>query len=402
MLILPESIDFSGAFPRQTRRLRLGVVGGGRISQTQAMAARMTDRWDIVAGALSSDTEKAQSRGKEWHFAPDRIYTNFEDMAIAESHRSDGVDAVMITTPNNSHYAVAKAFLLAGIDVICDKPLTNEVSEADELVVMAQESGLVFAVCYTMSCYPMIRQAREIVESGALGRINQIHVEFMQDWMTPEDALDAAHVKWRLDPDISGPTSCVGDIGTHAAHLAQFVSTLSLTDLRAEFHVCGTPKPLEDTAFINTRFEGNVPGTLLATRQAPGNRGGLRLRIFGSLGGLEWDMESAERLKLNIFGQPDQIISRGHGHGISAATERFVRTGRGFPEGLIEAWANLYTEFALAVSARRDKVTLPQGWLRYPTVAAGADGVRFIDAAVKSNSDGASWVNIINLGASNV
>lgn len=386
--ILPADFDPAGPFPRQSRRLRLGVVGGGRIAGTQAMAARMTDRWDIVAGALSSDPDRARVRAVDWHIPADRAYAGFDQMARAEAARPDGVDAVMITTPNHAHFAAAKAFLSAGIDVLCDKPLTNELSEAEELQRLADDSGVVFGVCYTMSCYPMIRQAREIVASGVLGPLNQIHVEFMQDWMTPKDSADAPHVKWRLDPKLSGPTSCVGDIGTHAAHLAQFVTGLPLTDLRAEFHVCGAPKPLEDTAFMMTRYAGQVPGTLLATRLAPGNRGGLRLRVFGAKGGLEWDMEDAERLKLAIFGQPDQILTRGHGHGISAATERFVRTGRGFPEGLIEAWANLYTEFAMAVAARRDGIALPEGTLRYPTLAEGVDGVRFIDASVRSNASG--------------
>ncbi len=317
MAILPTSFDFDGPFPSQTRRLRLGVVGGGRISQTQAMAARMTDRWDIVAGAFSSDPAKAQRRGEEWNVAADRSYADFQAMAVTEAAREDGIDAVMITTPNHAHFSAAAAFLEAGIDVICDKPLTNDLAEAEQLEKLAGNKGLVFAVCYTMSCYPMIRQAREIVTSGIVGRINQIHVEFMQDWMTPDNAINAPHVKWRLDPKISGPTSCVGDIGTHAAHLAQFVSGLAMTGLRADFHVCGTPKPLEDTAFMTVRYDNDVPGTLMATRQAPGNRGGLRLRIFGSLGGLEWDMEDCDRLRLNIFGQPDQTLTRGHGHGLS-------------------------------------------------------------------------------------
>ena len=394
MTILPSNFNFNGPFPRQTRRLRLGIVGGGRISQTQAMAARMTDRWDIIAGAFSSDPAKAQLRGEEWSVAADRSYTNFQAMAATEVTREDSIDAVMVTTPNHAHYAVARAFLEAGIDVICDKPLTNDITEAEYLEKLAGEKGLVFAVCYTMSCYPMIRQAREIVASGIVGRINQIHVEFMQDWMTPDNASNAPHVKWRLDPKISGPTSCVGDIGTHAAHLAQFVSGLAMTGLRADFHVCGTPKPLEDTAFMTVRYDNDVPGTLMATRQAPGNRGGLRLRIFGSLGGLEWDMEDCDRLRLNIFGQPDQTLTRGHGHGLSPRTERFVRTGRGFPEGLIEAWANLYTEFALAVGARRDGMAQPDDWLGYPRISDGVTGVRFIEAAVRSNAAGGSWVNI--------
>lgn len=211
--------------------------------------------------------------------------------------------------------------------------------------------------------------------------------------MAPPDAGDAPHVKWRLDPAVSGPTSCVGDIGTHAAHLAQFVSDLALRSVRADFHVCGSPKPLEYTVFMMTEYEGGVPGTLLATRQAPGNRGGLRLRIFGSLGGLEWDMEHAEKLNLNIFGAPDQILSRGHGHGIPEQTERFVRTGRGFPEGLIAAWANLYTEFAVAVAAWRDQIELPDAYLRYPKIDEGIHGVRYVGACVRSNQS-KGWVNL--------
>lgn len=392
--ILPGSIEVDGPFPRLNRRLRLGVVGGGRISQTQAMAARMTDCWAVVAGALSSDPDRARERGAERYIAEDRSYTSFEEMAQKEAARDDGIDAVMITTPNHMHHPAAKAFLAAGIDVICDKPLTNDLAQAEELEALTRKSGLVFAVCYTMSCYPMIRQAQEIISSGALGRINQIHVEFMQDWMVPDDLGDAPHVKWRLDPKVSGPTSCVGDIGTHAAHLAQFVSGMRMTDVRAEFHVCGAPKPLEDTAFMATRYEGSVPGTLMATRLAPGNRGGLRLRIFGAKGGLEWDMEQAENLKLNIFGQPDQLLTRGHGHGVSSKTERFVRTGRGFPEGLIEAWANLYTEFAMAVAARLDGRDQPDGWLGYPRLSEGVDGVRFVEAAVASNLAGGRWTPI--------
>lgn len=392
--LLPENLDFNGPFPALSRRLRLGVVGGGRISATQATAARMTDRWEVVAGALSSDPDRAKERGAEWFMDPDRCYASFADMAQAEAARTDGVDAVMITTPNNLHFPAAKAFLDAGIDVICDKPLTNEVDEASALIDLTAQSGQVFGVGYVMSCFPMIRQAREIVAEGRIGNINQIHVEFLQDWMTPDDAADAPHVQWRLDPKISGPTSCVGDIGTHAAHLASFASGLEMTNLRAEFHVCGAPKPLEDTAFMFTRFQGGVPGTLMATRLAPGNRGGLRLRVYGSEGGLEWDLENSEQLKFYRFGEPDRVISRGHGHGVSAATERLVRTARGFPEGIIEAWANLYTEFAMAVAARRDGVALPEGWLGFPKVAEGAAGVQFIAASVRSNEQGGAWVAI--------
>ena len=390
--LLPRDVDFSGAFPRLSRRLRLGVVGGGRISVTQAMAARLDDRWEVVAGALSSDPEKAKARGAHWYLPDDRCYASFEAMAEAEGQRSDGIDAAMITTPNHVHFEAARSFLGAGIDVLCDKPLTNVSSEAEELVRLTRETGQVFGVGYAMSCFPMIRQAREIVRSGGIGKVNQIHAEFLQDWMTPDDVAEADHVKWRLDPAKSGSTSCTGDIGTHAAHLASFVSGLEMTHLRAELHVCGAPKPLEDTVFMMTRYQGRIPGTLMATRLAPGNRGGLRLRVFGSEGGLEWDLENAERLKFNRFGEPDRVVSRGHGHGLSPAVERLVRTGRGFPEGIIEAWGNLYGEFALAVAARRDGLAVPEDWLLFPTVDQGARGVRFIEAAVESHEVGGAWV----------
>ena len=391
MNLLPDQIDLDGPFPRLSRRLRLGVVGGGRISAMQASAARLTDRWEVVAGALSSDPGRAKAAAADWYLPEERCYADFNHMARVEANRPDGVDAVMITTPNHVHFDAARAFLEAGIDVLCDKPLTNELAEADALVDLTRKTGPVFGVSYVMSCFPMIRQAREIVAEGGIGAVNQIHVEFLQDWMTPDDVADAPHVKWRLDPAQSGKTSCVGDIGTHAAHLAQFVSGLELTELRAEFHVCGAPKPLEDTVFAWTRH-GAVPGTLMATRLAPGNRGGLRLRIFGSEGGLEWDLEDCDRLRFNRFGEPDRVISRGHGHGVSARVERLVRAARGFPEGIIEAWAALYSEFAMAVAARRDGREVPDDWLGMPCVADGAAGVRFIDACVASNDEQGAWV----------
>lgn len=394
MSLLPPNFDPAGPFPRLSRRLRLGVVGGGRISVTQASAARLSDRWDIMAGAFSSDPEKRVAKAAEWYVAEDRSYGSFEEMAEAEAARPDGVDAVMVTTPNHLHYPAARAFIDRGIDVLCDKPLTNDISEAEDLVKRSQDAGTVFAVGYVMSCFPMIRQAREIVAEGGIGKISQIHVEFMQDWMTPPDVETQAHVKWRLDPKKSGKTSCTGDIGTHAAHLAEFVSGKRMTDLNAEMHVCGAPKELEDTVFMFTRFDGKIPGTLMATRLAPGNRGGLRLRVFGSEGGLEWDLEDAERLKFCRFGEPDRILSRGHGHGVSRKTERLVRAGRGFPEGIIEAWANLYTEFAVAVAARRDGIALPADYSGFPDVSEGADGVRFVEAAVLSVAEGGKWVKI--------
>ena len=396
-MLLPATIDTSdasAAFPRLSRRLRLGVIGGGRIASTQASAARLSNHWEVVAGAFSSDPARAKAAAGTWFLPEARCYQSFTEMAEQEASREDGVDAVMITTPNHLHFAPAKACLEAGINVLCDKPLTNEVAEAETLIALTKQTGCVFGVSYVMSCFPMVRQAREIVSTGGIGAINQIHAEFLQDWMTPDAVAEAPHVKWRLDPAKSGKTSCVGDIGSHAAHLAQFVSGLALTHLRSEFHICGAPKQLEDTFFAWTRHNQAIPGTLMATRIAPGNRGGLRLRLYGNEGGLEWDMENCEQLKFSRFGEPDRLLTRGQGHGVSPATERLVRTGRGFPEGIIEAWGNLYTEFAMAVAARKDGRKLPENWLNFPRLEEGADGVRFIDACVRSNEAKGEWVSL--------
>ncbi len=392
--LLPEQFDFNGPFPRLKRRLRLGVVGGGRISRTQAMAARLSDYWEVTAGVFSSDSNKSKEQAASWFVQPERTYDNFESFAEREAQRSDGIDAVMVTTPNHLHFDASQTFIKAGIAVLCDKPLTNEIAQALTLVKRSNELEVPFAVGYVMSCYPMVRQARDLISTNAIGDINQVHVEFMQDWMVPEGALDAAHVQWRIDPKKSGKSSCTADIGTHAAHLASFVTGMPITRLRADMHVCGAPQALEDTVFMTTEFAHSVPGTLIATRLASGNRGGLRLRVYGSEGGLEWNMEQAEQLKLCRYGSPDQIITRGHGHGVTTSVERLVRTGRGFSEGIIEAWANLYTEFALKVAAHKDGIEVPDNWLMCPDVAEGATGVQFVEAAVQSHEKGGEWVSV--------
>jgi predicted dehydrogenase len=391
--LLPPDAVFDGAFPPLARRLRAGIVGGGRIARVQAMAARLSDYWEVAAGALSSDPAAARARAAEWYLADDRAYPSFEAMAEAEARRPDGIDAVVITTPNDSHHAAARAFLEAGLDVICDKPLTHRLDEALDLVRLAADRGLVFGVCHAFAAFPMVRQARAMVREGALGRINQIHVEYFQDALSDPKAAEAKHVQWRLDPARAGPTSCTGDIGTHAHHLAGFVADLEMTQLRADLHVCAAPKDLDDTVIMTTRFAGDVPGTLLATRVAPGQYCGLRLRLYGDEGGLEWDQEQAELLRYTRLGDSPRMLSRGPGAGIGPAAQRFTRLGRATAEGWIEAWANLYTEFSIAIAARRDGRSLPPDLLAFPTALDGARGVRFIEAAVDSHRQGGAWVD---------
>jgi predicted dehydrogenase len=386
----------TNAFPLPSRRLRLGFVGGGQgalIGEVHANGARLSNRWDIVAGALSSSPERAKASGKAWMLADDRSYSDYRVMARAEAARKDGIEAVSIVTPNYVHAPIAKAFMEVGIDVISDKPLTTTLEEALSLAKMQCETGVVFGVTYVYTAHVMVRQAREIVRQGDLGDIRQIHVEYFQGWaMDVTDQDDNA--PWRFDVVKNGPSLTVGDIGTHAEHLARFVSGLQIEAIRADFHVTGQPKALEDTAFMQLRFEGGIPGTLMVSQAMAGSQCGLKLRICGSKATLEWNQEQPEFLRLRAIGAPEQIISRGHGSGMSPATERLLRMPRGHPEALTDAWANLYLEFAVAIQARRDGADLPTDLLAYPTIADGVDGVRFVEASIESNLTG-SWVSCL-------
>ena len=381
-------------FPTPSRRLRLGFVGGGQgalIGQVHANGARLSNRWDIVAGALSSNSERAKASGKAWLLDDDRVYSDYREMARAEAGREDGIEAVSIVTPNHLHAPIAKAFMDVGIDVISDKPLTTTLEEALSLAKAQDDSGVVFGVTYAYSAHVMVRQAQAMVRGGDLGDIRQIHVEYFQDWaMDITDQGDNA--PWRLNVAQNGPSFTVGDIGTHAEHLARFVSGLRIEAVRADFHVTGQPKALEDTAFMQLRFEGGVPGTLMVSQTMAGSQCGLRLRVCGTKASLEWHQEQPEFLHLRAIGAPEQIISRGHGAGMSPATERLLRMPRGHPEALTDAWANLYLEFAVAIQARREGRELPTDFLAYPTIADGVDGMRFVEAAIKSNLTDA-WVS---------
>lgn len=384
-------------FPAPKRQLRLGMVGGGRgalIGPVHAMGARLDNRWQVVAGCLSSDPEVAQASAADWFLPPDRSYADYRGMAEAEAARDDGIDAVAITTPNSTHHAIARAFLDAGIDVVCDKPLTTRLDDALDLVETVRRSGLVFGVTHAFAAYPMVRQAKEMIAAGELGRLRLVAVEYVQEWKT--DDLSQAPTKqsgWRADPARSGRTACTGDIGTHAHHLASFVTGLAMTRLRAELLTAGPPAELDDTVHMMVRYEGDVPGTLWCTQVAPGNGCGLRLRVFGDKAGLEWDQEQPEQLRFARFGQPARTISRGTGAGVGDYAERLTRLPRAHPEGLLEAWGNLYTELAIAIEARRDGLALDRSLLQYPTVEDGARGVKFIEAALESHEAGGQWID---------
>ena len=393
MTILLSPLQNDRPLPKQSRKLRLGIIGGGRISNIQSAAARMTGRWDISAGVFSSDPKKAKDASQLWNLDEKKCYTSPEEMIQEEFKSNNPIDAVMITTPNHLHFQHSKIFLENNVHVLCDKPMTSTLDEAIELNNLVKNSNSIFGVSYVMSCFPMVRQARELVFQGVVGEINQIHVEFFQDWMVDSSVEEAPHVKWRLDPKKSGKTSCVGDIGTHAAHLAQFISGKKLTHIKADFHVCGSPKELEDTAFMNTKYDDQIPGTLMITRLASGKRGGLKIRIYGSKGGLEWDMEDNEKLKISRYGSADEIYSRGHGNGISKNIDRYLMSARGFSEGIVEAWGILYTELALSICLKINKENIPSDLL-LPSVQDGLNGLKFVEASFNSSQNNGIWTSL--------
>jgi predicted dehydrogenase len=311
-------------------------------------------------------------------------------MAAAEAKRPDGIEAVAIVTPNHMHAPVAKAFLQAGIHVICDKPLTATLEEARALAELARKSGQVFAVTYNYTGYPMVRQARAMVADGALGTIRVVQVEYPQDWLTERiETTGHKQAEWRTDPKRTGAGGSIGDIGTHAFHLASFVSGLELDSLLADLTTFVPGRQVDDNANVLLRFKGGAKGMLWASQVAPGNQNALRLRVYGTKGGLTWSQENPNYLRYAPFGEAPRELSRG-GAGAGPAAARVTRVPPGHPEGYLEGFANIYTEAALAIRAAAEKKPAPAE-VQFPTVDDGLKGVSFVDAVVRSSRDGGVW-----------
>ncbi len=379
---------------RSGGRIRLGMVGGGQgafIGAVHRLCARMDDHYDLLAGSLSSQKKRAVASALDLGIARDRAYGSYEEMAVKEAKRPDGIEAVAIVTPNHMHAPVAKAFLKAGIHVICDKPLTTTVKQAKDLVALAKKSKRIFAVTYNYSGYPMIRQARAMVAAGELGTLRVVQAEYPQDWLTERlEAEGHKQAKWRTDPKQSGAGGCIGDIGTHAYHLAGFVSGLKVDSLCADLSTFVKGRKVDDNAAILLRYKSGARGMLWASQVAPGNENALRLRVYGDKGGLEWSQESPNELWHAPYGAPRRLLTRA-GNGADAAAGRVTRVPPGHPEGYLEGFANVYTEVAAALYAARSGGK-PDPAVIFPTVADGLEGVAFVEAAVKSSAKGAVWV----------
>lgn len=367
------------------------MVGGGKdafIGAVHRIAARLDDRFELVAGALSSTPEKSRESGEALGLP--RVYEDYRQMAIREARLKNGIDAVSIVTPNHMHYPVAKEFLKRGIHVICDKPLTSTLQDAKRMVKAADASDALFILTHNYTGYPMMRQAKEMIANGDIGKIRVVQVEYPQDWLTVDQ--DFKQAEWRTDPARSGAGGSTGDIGTHAFNLACFVTGLEVEALAADIHAFVPGRQVDDNAHVMLRFEGGAKGMLWASQVAVGNENALKLRVYGEKGGLEWAQEDPNYLWHTPFGEPKRKITRG-GAGAGAAAERVSRIPGGHPEGYLEAFASVYSEAASAIEAKINGTELPEGVV-YPTVHDGLKGVQFVSACVKSSARNAAWVKL--------
>jgi predicted dehydrogenase len=375
-------------------RIRLGMVGGGEgafIGAVHRIAARLDDAYVLVAGALSASPEKAKRSAEAIGLAPERSYPDFQTMARAEAARADRIEAVAIVTPNHMHAAVAEAFLETGVHMICDKPLAATLEEARRLRDKARASGLIFATTYNYSGYPLIRHARSMVRGGELGTLRIVQVEYPQDWLAaPIETTGQKQAEWRTDPARAGAGGCIGDIGTHAYQLAHFVTGMAPEQILAEVTTFVPGRRLDDNVQILLRYANGARGALWASQVAPGNDNGLRLRVFGEKGGLEWCQEEPNRLLWSPLGEAPRLVRRGTAV-MNADGQRINRIPPGHPEGYLEAFATIYTEVAAAIVARRTGAPIDPA-VTFPSVEDGFAGVAMVDAALRSNAAGGIWV----------
>lgn len=366
-------------------RLKLGMVGGGQgafIGGVHRIAARIDGKWDLVAGALSSNPERAAASAVELGIAPERSYGSYEEMALAEAARTDGIDAVAIVTPNHVHADPAIAFLNAGIHVICDKPLAATPEQAEAIRAAVAASDARFFLTHNYTGYPLMRQARAMVARGDLGKLRVIQAEYAQDWLAEETSNKQAD--WRTDPAQSG-AGAIGDIGTHAFNLLSFVSGLRTEALMADLQSFVDGRRVDDNAHIMLRMQGGARGMLWASQVAVGNENSLKLRIYGDKGGLEWAQENPNVMTLTRFGEPKQLITRG-GAGLGEGAADGTRIPPGHPEGYLEGFANLYSDAADVIAGRGEATHLPG-------IEAGLDGMWFISACQQSSTANGAWVS---------
>ena len=382
--------------PTVRRRIRLGMVGGGQgafIGGVHRIAARLDDRYALVAGALSSDAARASASAAELHLDPARCYADFSDMAKTEAARADGIDVVAIVTPNHLHAPIATAFLEAGIHVICDKPITTTLAQAMALVQRVRQTGCLFALTHNYSGYPMVRQARAMVAAGELGDIRVIQAEYPQDWLSTDlEATGQKQAAWRVDPAQAGAAGSLGDIGTHAEHLARFISGLELAEVSADLSTFVQGRRLDDNAHVLLRYSNGARGMLWSSQVAPGNENSLKVRVYGSKAGITFCQEHPNQLWFAALGAAPRLITRA-GAGVGPAAAHATRIPAGHPEGYLEGFAQIYRDVADQLHARWEGVAPDPLVCTVPTVEDGARGMKFIEAVVASSQANGQWTD---------
>ncbi|WP_370181680.1 Gfo/Idh/MocA family protein [Rhodococcus wratislaviensis] len=376
-------------------RLVAGMVGGGQgadIGETHRYAMRLDDRYALEAGVFGRDVASSARIAESLGVPADRTYRDYREMAERESAREDGVDVVAVTTPNDSHFDIARAFLEAGISVVCEKPLTTDSASAAELVAIAEASGAILAVPHCYSAYAMVRHAARMVRAGDLGRIRFVAVEHASGWAaTPLEIGEHRQARWRTDPDVAGFPSVVGDLGTHAFHLLRYVTGLEATRMSAELDTLVPGRRVFDNATVRLTLSNGAPATLWASMAATGNEHGLRIRVFGDTASVEWRHEDPHHLAVRDLDGGTTILTQGM-RTLSEDATRLTRPGLGHPEGFLEAFANFYRDLADELRARRDGEPTTIRDLSFPAGRDGLIGVQFVEATAASHAADSAWV----------
>jgi predicted dehydrogenase len=382
------------------RKIRMGMVGGGRgafIGAVHRMAANLDGKIELVAGCFSSDPGKSKLSGEDLFLDPSRVYSSYAEMAAAEALLPLGerIDFVSIVTRNDLHFPVAKAFLEAGIHIVCEKPMAFSLAEAKELKKLVDESGLVFALTHNYTGYPMVKEARDLVKSGRLGRILKVVAEYPQGYAISalKEQADGSISNWRMDPSVAGVSNCMGDIGSHAENLVRYITGLELAEIAADLNTFIPGRKLDDDGSMLVRYEGGARGVLFASQISTGDENNLNIRVYGTEASLEWHQEHPNELVVKFADAPRQVWRRGNSYNGAEATKN-TRLPFGHPEAFIEAFANVYLAAGEAIAdAISGKFPRPEGY-DFPTVDDGVEGMAFIEASVASSKANGAWTQV--------
>ena len=384
-----------------SRKIRYGMVGGGRgafIGAVHRIAANIDGQIELVAGAFSSDAEKSKASGADFFLSPDRVYGSYQELVAKEAAlpADQRIDFVAIVTPNHVHFPAAKAALEAGFHVLSDKPATFNLAEAKELAAIVKKTGRLYGLTHNYTGYPLVKEARHLVHSGKLGKIRKVVVEYPQGWLaTRIEASGQKQAAWRTDPKRSGAAGCIGDIGTHAENLAEYITGLQISELAADLTAFVKGRKLDDDGNVLLRFKGGAKGVLHSSQISVGEENNLNIRVYGELGGLEWHQNEPNTLLVKWMDQPMQVYRTANGY-LSDAAKAAGRTPPSHPEGYLEAFANIYKNFATAIRARQAGKKLAKDDVAndYPKIEDGVRGMAFIEAVVASSKANAAWTKI--------